>query len=76
MTPGFMLILAVATVMSIGNCTICSNVSGKGDTEEISEEDRYGLKEIQALMCRKAVAVNAVLIPSAVVSRGGKCYTF
>ena len=41
MTPVFMLILAVATVMSVGNGTICSNVSGKGDTEEISEEITY-----------------------------------
>ena len=35
-TPVFMLIVAVATVMSAGNGTICSNVSGKGDTEEIN----------------------------------------
>lgn len=35
-TPVALVVLAVAVVMSAGNSIICSNASGKGDTEEIN----------------------------------------
>ncbi len=36
-TPVALVVLAVAVVMSAGNSIICSNASGKGDTEEINQ---------------------------------------
>lgn|GEM_PF-4242423 len=35
-TPVVMVVVAIATVMSAGNTVICSNASGKGDTDEIN----------------------------------------